>query len=104
MRAVEGPRGTFEFSGLSRELEALQQGGGGREDWASDFMREQPMIRPDGHFEEFEKIYQRHRARGPYFILKKVSHHLLMRLSRFTSMARRICSIPTKTSRTSHDT
>lgn len=44
----------FEFKGLNRELEMMQQPAPA--DWASDFMQHQHQ--PPQQFEEFEKIYQ----------------------------------------------
>ncbi|KAG2206128.1 hypothetical protein INT47_003777 [Mucor saturninus] len=47
----------FEFKGLNRELELMQQAPPPSANWASDFMQHQP---PPQHqqFDEFEKIYQ----------------------------------------------
>ncbi|KAF7725981.1 hypothetical protein EC973_009127 [Apophysomyces ossiformis] len=62
-RVIDRPPGVFEFHGLSRELEAMKGKGPMQHgDWAADFLQQSPMHHPppDGHFEEFEKIYQQH--------------------------------------------
>lgn len=47
----------FQFNGMSRELERLQQPQRSN-DWLTDFKQHQSIMEPTEQFKEFEMIYQ----------------------------------------------
>ncbi|KAI8584207.1 hypothetical protein K450DRAFT_218657 [Umbelopsis ramanniana AG] len=57
----KGPHNRFEFSELGKELENIHPGMTEAPEWATDFMREQPVIMNDRHqMEEFDNAFQQH--------------------------------------------